>query len=112
MPDPTASSNRARSLPARAWLGAHSADFRPPWDAQAFTCDRDQAAAPADAQVGAHLDRPLQERARYGQLRQREHFRHVGLGEADRFLEGRGGDAVADELQQSDAGLNLPASRD
>jgi hypothetical protein len=72
---------------------------------------RDQCAATPEAQIGAELHGPRQERPGLGPPGQFQHLRHIVRPQPQRLAVGRGLDLVVDELDSLADQRDLPASR-
>src|SRR5579859_2280201 len=70
-----------QAAPSEVRMRAHAADFREAWEAHPLPCHRGQAPVDTDADEVAHGVSARQERTRFGQLRQSDHFRCIGITE-------------------------------
>ena len=72
---------------------------------------RDQGAATPEAQIGAELHGPRQERPGLGPPGQFQHLRHIVRPQPQRLAVGRGLDLVVDELDSLTDQRDLPPIR-
>jgi hypothetical protein len=70
-----------------------------------------QLAVAAEAQVGAELERPAQERARFGAVGEIQHLRHIGRAEHHHLGISDGGQVITGHLHTLAESRDLPASR-
>ena len=113
-PDPGAEHlDQSRGQPSSApcLVGADRADLGPARRVQPLPGHGHQLAFVAQAQVGAELDGPLQERARIGASGEVEHLRHVGRAEHHGRGIGGGGQVVPGHLDALADDRDFPAGR-